>query len=257
MEAHLEDHPVVVEQLLNSFYVNDVITGASTEDEAFSLYQVAKEILKAGGFNVTKFATNAAMLQIRIDSCESPCQGEEIVSAPKETYASTVLGPTQRMHSGERKVFVVRWNNSADQLVMDLEEIASAAAVFDSTKRAIVSLVGRFYDPLGLIPPIVIQFKIFLQEICRMKMGWDQPLSDELLQKWRQLVTSLQEKQSFVTLQCYLDGTTDGEVTSFQLCGFCDASCKACAAVVYLLVETSAGRQVRFVREATFTELLL
>ena len=51
--------------------------------------------------------------------------------------------------------------------------------------------------------------------------------------------------------QCYLNGTTDGEVTSFQLCGFCDASCKAYAAVVYLLIETSAGRQVRLVTSKT------
>lgn len=199
LEAHLESHPVVVERLLNSFYVDDVITGASTEGEAFSLYQASKEILGEGGFNLRKFATNAVMLQMKIDSCESPSQGEEtvsVVSVPvDETYASTVLGPTQRMHSGERKVLGVRWNNSADQLVMDLEEIASAATVLEPTKRAIVSLVGRFYDPLGLLSPIVIQFKVFLQEMCAMKMSWDQPLSGELLRRWHQLVSSLQEKQ--------------------------------------------------------------
>ena len=48
LEAHLENHPFIVERLLKSFYVDDVITGASTEDEAFSLYQMAKEILKEG-----------------------------------------------------------------------------------------------------------------------------------------------------------------------------------------------------------------
>ena len=65
----------------------------------------------------------------------------------------------------------VRWNNSADQLAMDLKEIASTAALLNPTKRAIVSLVGRFYNPLGLLSPVVIQFKILLQEMCGMKMG--------------------------------------------------------------------------------------
>ena len=64
-------------------------------------HQVAKQILKAGGFNLRKFSTNAVMLQMKIDSCESPCQGEGTVSVTEETYA---LGLTQRVHSGERKV---------------------------------------------------------------------------------------------------------------------------------------------------------
>ena len=38
---------------------------------------------------------------------------------------------------------------------------------------------------------------------------------------------------------------------SFQPCGFCDASCKAYAAVVYLLLETSAGCKVQFVASKT------
>ena len=71
---------------------------------------MAKEILKEGGFNLRKFSTNAVMLQTRIDSCESPGQGEKTASIPvqlEETYANTVLGLTQKVHSGERKVLGV------------------------------------------------------------------------------------------------------------------------------------------------------
>ena len=46
----------------------------------------------------------------------------------------------------------------------------------------------------------------------------------------------------------YFPDAPDGEVVS---CGFCDASCKAYAAVVYLLIETPAGRYVRFVASKT------
>ena len=63
------------------------------------------------------------------------------------------------------------------------------------------------------------------------------------------MVSSLQEKQTFTTPRCYLDGTTDGKVISYQLCGFCDASCKAYAAVVYL--QMSAGCKVQFVASKT------
>ena len=222
METHLKDCPVIVEQLLKSFYVDDVTL---TEGEVFSLYQAAKEIIKAGGFNLRKFFTNAVTLQMKIESCESPRQGKETIPVPSEqTDASTVLDPTQRAHSGETKVLGVRWNNLADQLVIDLDEISSNAAVLDPTKRAIVSLVGKFYGPLGFLTPIVIKFKVFLQELCGMKIDWDQPLRDELLLKWKQLISSLQENQLYATPRCYLDETTDGQVISCQLYGFCDAS---------------------------------
>ena len=70
------------------------------------------------------------------------------------------------MYSGERKVLGIWWDITTDQLNMSLEDIASAASELEPTRRAIVSLVGRFYDPLGLLSPVVIQFKIFLQVMC-------------------------------------------------------------------------------------------
>lgn len=40
-------------------------------------------------------------------------------------------------------------------------------------------------------------------------------------------------------------------VISYSLCGFCDSSLKAYAAVIYLLVETSSGSYVRFIAAKT------
>ena len=65
LEVHLEDHPIV-ERLLNSFYVDNVISDAAA---AFSLHQVAKEVLTEGGFNLRKFCTNAVTW---IEACELP-----------------------------------------------------------------------------------------------------------------------------------------------------------------------------------------
>ena len=46
--------------------------------------------------------------------------------------------------------------------------------------------------------------------------------------------------------RCYLDGV-EGEVFSYQLCGYCDTSLFAYAAVVYLLIEARNGVHTRFV----------
>ena len=70
----------------------------------------------------------------------------------------------------------MQWDTSSDQLLLDLEEMASTAtALTPITKRNIVSLVGRFYDPLGYLAPVVVQFKVFLRELCEAKLEWDHP----------------------------------------------------------------------------------
>ena len=70
-------------------------------------------------------------------------------------------------------------------LAFDVLTVATAAKDLVPTKRNIVSVVGRFYDPLGILSPIVIQFKILFQQLCESKIEWDQPLSGELLLKWK------------------------------------------------------------------------
>ena len=170
---HLEKHsslqPTLVEKLSKSFYVDDIITGASDEDQAYHIYQASKEILKEGGFNLRKFCSNSAMLQMRIDVDEAcgqqPASTTTHTEEAEETYISSILGPCQEMHSGERKVLGIWWDIATDQFNMSLEDIASAAAELEPTRRAIMNLIGRFYDPLGLLSPVVIQFKIFLQEM--------------------------------------------------------------------------------------------
>ncbi len=54
--------------------------------------------------------------------------------------------------------------------------------------------------------------------------------------------------------RCYL--THISNIQSATLCGFCDASLKAYAAVVYLLLETASDSEVRFVASKTRVSLL-
>ena len=201
-------------KLMKSFYMDDVVTGANDEEQALALYQILKKVLQEGGFNLRKFCTNSVLLQVKIDSEEaSSSQSSAKTKEVEETYSSPTLSPTQVTQSGERKVLGVRWDVASDQPVMSLEDIALLASKVDPTKRAIVSLVGKFYDPLGLLSSVVINFKIFLQELCEAKLGWDQPLAGKLLGKWRSLSFSLHENQPFMIPRCYLIGVGEQGVS--------------------------------------------
>ena len=66
-----DSHPDLVQKLAQSTYVDDIVTGANSEDEAFHLYEDAKEQLLRGGFNLRKFLTNSPRLQQRINNAEN------------------------------------------------------------------------------------------------------------------------------------------------------------------------------------------
>ncbi len=85
------------------------------------------------------------------------------------------------------------WNPTADCLVFDVSELAQLATSLQPTKRNVVSLIGKFYDPLGFLAPVTIKFKILFQKLCQNKLEWDSALPEELMQEWKDLVADLDE----------------------------------------------------------------
>ena len=58
--------PEVVEKITRSMYVDDIISGADSDDHAYGLYFDSKMMFKEGGFNLRKFGTNSSDLQKKI-----------------------------------------------------------------------------------------------------------------------------------------------------------------------------------------------
>ena len=81
----------------------------------------------------------------------------------------------------------------------------SHTTCINPTKKTIVSLVGKFFDPpLGILSTVDISFKIFVQELCKVLLGWDDALSGDLLERWQQLSLSLTRCQQRIPLPwCY------------------------------------------------------
>lgn len=62
------------------------------------------------------------------------------------------------------------------------------------TKRNVVSLIEEIYDPLGFLSPIIVQFKRFMRELCKVKLGWDYGLSGTSSSQGRQSTTHMNEE---------------------------------------------------------------
>ena len=214
------------------------------------MYLESKSLLKEGGFNLI-IVINSTNLQRRIDRHESQLQSQsnnDIGGPEEESCTKSTLGTTRQMSNGEQKILGVRWSYSSDCLVFDLNDLASHASKLNPTKRSIVGVASRVYDPVGFVSPVTIRFKVLFQELCEAKLDWDEPLPLHFLKfnKWRALVSSLQEVQPLTIPGCYFE-SLPLPVSSCRLLGFCDASKSAYAAVVYLLIEPECGCLTQFV----------
>ena len=65
------------------------------------------------------------------------------------------------------KMLGVSWDPGDDTLAFDLSEFSSMAMGLHPTKRNAVSVIGRFYDPLGYLSPVSIRFKTLFQRLCQ------------------------------------------------------------------------------------------
>ena len=75
IQHHLEEHKLAflntVKILSQSTYMDDIASGAGTEEDAYLLYKESEDLLKQGGFNLRKFVTNSYQLQEKIDGSET------------------------------------------------------------------------------------------------------------------------------------------------------------------------------------------
>ena len=130
LEQYLSSHPELIKKLIESFYVGDVVTGASTKEEAFQLYSESKKIAMDGAFNLRKFRTNSPSLQLEIDAAENQLENPQETPSPslEETYANATLGRPYSSDSPSLESFgtheVIVCNSASRISLRSLQELS-------------------------------------------------------------------------------------------------------------------------------------
>ncbi|XP_068757631.1 uncharacterized protein [Montipora capricornis] len=104
------------------------------------------------------------------------------------------------------------------------------------SKRSLLSLASKMFDPLGLISPFTVRAKILFQELWLKGLKWDDPLDSDTKAKWLSWKSeSLQLKDVTIRIpRCFGNGITQDSVVEVH--GFGDASPKAYGAAVYIRI---------------------
>ena len=65
-----------------------------------------------------------------------------------------------------------------------------------ATKRGVLGLLIRIYDPLGHLAPAIIPLKLLFQSLCEMRYDWDTPMSDKLKDKYFKWLDDLKDSEA-------------------------------------------------------------
>lgn len=203
------DHSVS-RAIKEDFYVDDLITGASSEEKCFSMYTELCQVLNSAGMPLRKWCSNSSSLLNQIPLAQNDpsyllkLNDDETISA---------LGLT--------------WQPSIDSLRFIFRDWSPPTKM---TKRTLLSDMNKIFDPVGLLTPVLIKGKIFLQQLWNMKIDWDSPLPIDIKRRWENFYVKFKQIEKIRIPRKVLN--TDCAV--IELHGFADASQEAFGACVYV-----------------------
>ena len=164
--------------------------------------------------------------------------GEQKVTENDESYSKVVLNNNAVCNESEIKVLGSTWNRKSDKLKFDFSVITRNFGNASLTKRVLLSATARFFDPLGLVSPIILPLKLMFQKACCQEIGWDDPLPNELHKELCCIIADMSKVSSIEIPRCLISEFRN-DIKSVQLHGIADVSKVAYAANIYICVETS------------------
>ncbi|XP_045471824.1 uncharacterized protein LOC123678716 [Harmonia axyridis] len=205
-----DEYPIASKVILKDFYIDDLLTGSDSPSELREIQRDVTNILRSGGFQLRKWLCNNKELLKEINVDENLSSG--ILHLGKEENNKT-LG--------------IYWNAFNDNIQYSIKDFEVVERL---SKRIILSMTSQIFDPLGLVGPIVVIAKMFLQRLWQEKLDWDQQVSNHLSVTWNDFCKELLLLNNlkiprYVCCENY---------TIIEIHGFADASEKAYGACIYI-----------------------
>ena len=127
------------------------------------------------------------------------------------------------------KVLGLNWNIHTDEFYFECDELYDYAVSLPLSKRSVLKVTAKIFDPIGILTPFTIGMKVLFQELSVTKHDWDGELQSEMLKKWKSFLSQLNHLGSIHIPRYFLFVPRE-----IQLHAFSDASKLAYAAVVYV-----------------------
>lgn len=207
------EEPFISQIIIDDFYMDDLLSGAESIEEAMKIRKKLPQILGSYGFELCKWASNDARL-IKNDANQEnvPLQGDK-----------------------DPKTLGLIWDPCKDIL----KYIVNSTEKKRFTKRLILSIISQIYDPLGLVGPAIIPAKIIMQKLWSLNFAWDESLPQELNTTWEEVYHEINAINT-ITIDRHVSVS---DAISIEYHGFCDSSEKAYGACIYACTISKHGKR--------------
>ncbi|GFW23768.1 integrase catalytic domain-containing protein [Trichonephila clavipes] len=111
------------------------------------------------------------------------------------------------------------------------------------TKRFILQVLGRIFDPIGFLGPFTLRIKHLRQKVWLLSVEWDERLPDDVISLWADWCEEVPQLTDFSIPRCYFSDPLGNSFKTLELHLFSDASTKAYGTVAYLRV-TSSNKEI-------------
>ena len=129
-----------IESILEPFYMDDFLDLFSSQAEATNICKEISEILKKGGFHLTKFVSN---------------DREILKSLPQDDLSANCQSVNLNLDKIPlERALGILWNPDNDTI-----KVKAAMKPFQLSKRGLLSFISSVFDPLGLLTPLMLGAK--------------------------------------------------------------------------------------------------
>ena len=146
-------NPNTVNVILNVFWVDDLISGADTLEEACVLQDDLIETLNKNCLPLRKWSSN---------------QPQPVTRLPKDLQeADKAYEINDKTHP--IKTLILTWHPLEDHFVY----ASRSEYVSTITKRTLLCDVSKHFDPIGLIAPVLVVAKVIIQSCWKLDLEWN------------------------------------------------------------------------------------
>ncbi|XP_068738835.1 uncharacterized protein [Montipora capricornis] len=140
--------------------------------------------------------------------------------------------------SGERFTHLLghKWDKEEDKFTFKKENVVGLLEGF--SKKSCLKFLAQLWDPIRLVSPVTIKFRIDLQGLCSSGYSWDDILPESIQQTWLENVQSINDLLSFHFDRKLKPSNTVGVP---QIHGFSDGGEQAYGAVIFLRWKLAGG----------------
>jgi len=193
IQLHLQERekefPKTVKDIQKNIYMDDLVVSASTKETAKKMKEDSDRLFREMGMELTKWQDNFELKNNKV------------------------------------KLFGLVWNSEKDTLSLTVNK----EGVIPTTKRELTAFICGFWDPLGILSPVLIKLKCILSELWQGKYSWDSVLPADVVREVSDHVWSLQ-----LAHRIEIPRAVRTVESKPVLCMFSDASQRALGAAVYL-----------------------